>query len=44
MVGGEEAGAMGLTPQAAEELLRGLQALAIRARDGQKPLLLWVSM
>lgn len=41
---GEEAGGSGLTPQAAEDLLRGLHALSARARDSQRPLLLWISL
>lgn len=40
----EETRAGGLTSQAAEQLVLGLQALAARARDGQKPLLLWISL
>ena len=40
----EETRERGLTPQIAEGVLRELRALATRARDGQQPLLLWISL
>lgn len=40
----EEASARGLTAQDAQRLLLEIQALAVVARDGQIPLLLWISM
>ncbi|WP_105436354.1 hypothetical protein [Neorhizobium tomejilense] len=40
----EEAKARGLTAQDAQRLLLEIQPLAVSARDGQKPMLLWVSM
>lgn len=42
--GREEADAAGLTPADAERLLRDIHALAIRARDEGKPMLLWISL
>lgn len=41
---GEEATARDLTAQDAERLLVEIQALALRARGEQKPMLLWVSL
>ncbi|MGZ2506082.1 hypothetical protein EHI47_38925 [Rhizobium leguminosarum] len=40
----EEASARGLTAQDAQRLLLEIQPLAAVARDGQKPMLLWISM
>lgn len=40
---GEEASDRGMTAQDAERLLVAIQGLATKARDEQKPMLLWVS-